>query len=103
MILPPEASTSTSFQSLHEAGASYARKDRRRARVGLGDGAQYLNGPGVPPSATRRVGTQPLQDRAPGDGGRCDARRRHRVELKASVIHERFVADHGFDGPYQRV
>ncbi len=26
MILPPEASTSTSFQSLHEAGASYAGK-----------------------------------------------------------------------------
>jgi transposase len=55
----------------------------------------------VPPAAPRRVGTQPrkIEHLAPV----VDAWLAADIGLRASVIHERLVAEHGFDGSYQRV
>src|SRR3954469_10460657 len=101
MILPPEAWMDLRrFKPLHEAGASLKEI---AAELGLDPRTvkKYLNGPPVPPSAPRRIGTQPrlIEHLAPV----VDAWLSADLSLRASVIHERLVAGYGFGGSYQRV
>jgi transposase len=90
------------FRVLHEAGASYAEIARecgcdwRTVRKYLAE-----DGVAVPPRAPSRAGTQP-QVIAPL-AGVVDAWLRRDITVRASVIHERLVAEHGFPGSYQRV
>jgi transposase len=90
------------FRVLHEAGASYA-EIARECRVDWRTVKKYLaqDGVALPPPAPSRAGTQPqkIGPFAPLVEGWL----RGEIELKASVIHERLVADHGFTGHYQRV
>lgn len=55
----------------------------------------------MPPVAPSRAGTQPRVIDA--FTGVVDEWLRHDVGLKAAVIHERLVAEHGFTANYQRV
>src|SRR3954467_8293713 len=101
MILPPEAWMDLRrFKPLREAGATWKEI---AAELGLDPRTvkKYINGPAVPPSAPRRVGTQPrlIEHLAPV----VDAWLAADITLRASVIHERLVAEHGFPGSYQRV
>jgi Transposase, Mutator family len=90
------------FRTLHAAGATYAEIGRecgcdwRTVRKYLAEDA-----PSVPPAAPPRAGTQPrvitpfvgvVETWLPAD-----------ITLKATDIHERLVAEHGFTGNYQRV
>ncbi len=90
------------FRALHAAGATYAEIARecgcdwRTVRKYLAEDA-----PAVPPKAPPRAGTQP-QVIAPYVGV-VEAWLRTDITLKASVIHERLVAEHSFSGHYQRV
>ncbi len=90
------------FRVLHEAGATYAEI---AAEVGCDwrTVKKYLleDGVALPPTAPSRAGTQP-QKIAPL-AGVVDAWLRKDIGLRASVIHERLVAEHGFTGHYQRV
>jgi len=64
---------------------------------------KYLrqDGAALPPRAPSRTGTQPrVIDRFAGP---VDGWLRRDITLRASVIHERLVAEHGFAGHYQRV
>jgi len=90
------------FRALHAAGVSIAEIARQTGH----DWAtvkKYLAGgaPPWPPRAPSRAGTQPLVI-APFTGV-VDGWLRRDVTLKASVIHERLAAEHGFTGHYQRV
>lgn len=90
------------FRALHAAGATYAEIARecgcdwRTVRKYLAEDA-----PSVPPAAPSRAGTQP-QLIAPFIPV-VESMLRADITLKASVIHERLVAEHGFTGHYQRV
>src|SRR5919201_5905534 len=89
------------FKALAEAGATWAEIARE-----TGDDwrtvKRYLStdAPAAPPAPAKR-----------GPGPRMidpyahliDAWLRRQPKLKASVIHERLVAEHGFQGHYQRV
>src|SRR4051812_47849213 len=101
MILPPEAWMDLRrFKPLRDAGATWKEI---AAELGLDPRTvkKYLNGPPVPPSAPRRIGTQPrlIEHLAPV----VDAWLSADLSLRASVIHERLVAGYGFGGSYQRV
>lgn len=90
------------FRVLHEAGASYA-EIARECRVDWRTVKKYLaeDGVALPPAAPSRAGTQP-----PKIGPFAELVEkwlRGEITMKASVIHERLVADHGFIGHYQRV
>jgi hypothetical protein len=90
------------FRGLHAAGVSIAEIARETGH----DWAtvkKYLagDGPVAPPRAPARAGTQPLVI-APY-AGVIDGWLRRDVTLKATVIYERLVAEHGFTGHYQRV
>lgn len=91
------------FRVLHEAGASYAEIARecgcdwRTVRKYVAE-----EGPSVPPSAPARVGTQPQVITAAFEAV-IEAWLRGDLSLKATVIHERLVAEDGFTGAYQRV
>src|SRR4051794_38764576 len=90
------------FRALHEAGASYAEIagevgcDWRTVRKYLAE-----DGVATPPRAPSRTGTQP-QKIAPF-AAVVDQMLRQDLSLRASVIHERLVADYAFAGHYQRV
>ncbi len=90
------------FRALHTTGATYveiAREcgcDWRTVRKYLAE-----DSPSVPPPAPPRAGTQPKV--ITPFVGVVEAWLRADVTLKASVIHERLVAEHGFTGSYQRV
>jgi transposase len=90
------------FRALHEAGATYAEIGRecgcdwRTVRKYLTEDA-----PSVPPSSPPRAGSQPKL--ITPFVGVIEAWLRADVTLKATVIHERLVAEHGFSGNYQRV
>jgi transposase len=90
------------FRSLHAAGASYAEIGRecgcdwRTVKKYLAEDAEP-----VPPTGPPRAGTQPRK--LARLEGVVEAWLRGDVTLKASVIHERLVAEHGFEGHYQRV
>lgn len=91
------------FRSLYEAGAGYAEIarecgcDPRTVRKYVAEDA-----PSVPPAAPPRAGTQPRVI-TPAFGALIEAWLRVDLSLKATVIHERLVAEHGFTGAYQRV
>jgi transposase len=90
------------FKVLHEAGASFAEIARdcgcdwRTVR-------KYLLEDGLvgPPQAPARAGTQPRV--ITPFVAVVEAWLRRDLSLRASVVHERLVAEHGFTGSYQRV
>lgn len=90
------------FRALHVAGASYAEiarecgRDWRTVKRYLAADAEP-----VPPTGSRRAGTQPRVI-APFVAV-VEAWLRRDVTLRASVVHERLVSEHGFTGSYQRV
>lgn len=90
------------FRVLHEAGASYA-EIARECGVDWRTVKKYLaeDGVALPPRAPSRAGTRP--PKMAGFRHLVEAWLRKDVTVKASVIHERLVADHGFTGHYQRV
>lgn len=91
------------FRALHAAGATYAEIGRecgcdwRTVKKYLAEDAPTT----PPPAGTSREGTQPklITEFVPV----IEAMLRKDITLKASVIHERLVAEHGFTGHYQRV
>lgn len=91
------------FASLHESGTTYADiarecgVDYRTVKKYLAAGATA-----VPPRGTSRMGTQPSVITSIVEA-RITAMLRADVEMKASVVHERLVAEDGFTGHYQRV
>lgn len=90
------------FRSLHDAGVSYV-EIARQCGVDWRTVRKYLavDGVAVPPVAPSRAGSQPQVIAAFTPV--VDAWLRADLGLKASVIHERLVAEHGFTGSYQRV
>jgi transposase len=103
MILDPESWMDLRrFRSLHASGVSIAEIARETGHHWR-TVKKYLNedGPGVPPSAPPRVGTQPRVIEP--FVAVIEAWLRSDVTLRGSVIHERLVAEHGFSGSYQRV
>ena len=90
------------FRALHERGATYAEIaaevgcDWRTVKKYIDEGATS-----VPPKGPSRRGCLP-QAIAPF-AGVIDAWLRTDITLRASVIHERLVAEHGFTNSYQRV
>jgi transposase len=90
------------FRALHAAGSTYAeiarecRCDWRTVRKYLAEDASS-----VPPTAPPRAGTQPKL--ITPFVGVIEAWLRADITIKATVIHERLVAEHGFTGNYQRV
>ena len=94
MILPPEAWMDLRrFKPLRDAGATWKEI---AAELGCDPRTvkKYINGPAMPPSAPRRIGTQPrkIEHLAPV----VDAWLAADITLRAAVIHERLVAEHGF-------
>src|SRR4051794_32299834 len=103
MILDPESWMDIRrFRALREAGVSIAELARETGHDWK-TVKKYLaaDGPVAPPAAPPRKGTQPLAI-APFVGV-VDAWLRRDIALRASVIHERLAAEHGFTGHYQRV
>ena len=103
MIVDPETWLNIRrFRVLHEAGASYAEiarecgVDWRTVRKHLAE-----DGLAGPPRAPSRAGTQPRK--ITPLAGVVEQWLRRDITLKASVIYERLVAEHGFTGHYQRV
>ena len=90
------------FRALHEAGATYAEIGRecgcdwRTVRKYLAEDASS-----VPPPSPPRAGTPPRV--ITPFVGVVEAWLRKDLTIKATVIHERLVAEHGFTGSYQRV
>jgi len=101
MILPLEAwMVLRRFKPLREAGATWKEI---AAEVGCDPRTvkKYINGPQTPPGAPPRIGTQPrkIEHLAPVVDGWLATE----ITLRATVIHERLAAEHGFTGSYQRV
>jgi len=92
------------YRALHEAGASISAIARETGRDWR-TVKKYLTRDGgeeaAPPQGSPRRGTQPRKIDAVAEV--VDAWLRADVRLRASVIHERLVAEYGFDGSYQRV
>lgn len=90
------------FRSLHVAGATYA-EIARECGCDWRTVKKYLaeDAPSAPPVGPPRAGTQPRA--MAGLEHVVEAWLRVDIELKASVIHERLVAEHAFAGHYQRV
>jgi transposase len=90
------------FRALHEMGATFAEIGRecgcdwRTVRKYLAEDAAS-----VPPVGPPRAGTQPLliTPYVP----LVEAWLRADLTIKATVVHERLVVEHGFTGHYQRV
>lgn len=90
------------FRALHDAGVSISEIGRETGHDWKTI-KKYLSadGPVTPPVAPPRAGTQPrLIDPFVEV---VDAWLGKKITLKASVIHERLVAEHEFTGNYQRV
>lgn len=101
MILPSEVWMDLRrFKPLREAGATW-KEIADELGVDPRTVKKYIDGPPVPPAAPRRIGTQPrlIEHLAP----LVDAWLAGDLTLRATVIHERLVAEHGFTGSYQRV
>ena len=89
------------FKALAEAGATWA-EIARETGYDWRTVKRYLasDAPATPPApAKRRPGPRKIDPYA----HLVDAWLRAQPLLKASVIHERLVAEHGFFGHYQRV
>ncbi|GAA0969578.1 hypothetical protein GCM10009555_016950 [Acrocarpospora macrocephala] len=103
MILDPESWMNIRrFRALHEAGATY-KEIAEACGVDWRTVKKYLTEPvgATPPAAPSRKGTQP-QVITPYTGV-IDAMLRADLTMKASVLYERLVAEHGYDRSYQRV
>src|SRR5512144_3175098 len=103
MILDSESWTDLRrFRALHRAGASIAEIARETGHDWK-TVKKYLaeDAPTAPPRAPSRAGAQPPKI-APL-AGVVDGWLRADLTLRASVIYERLVAEHGFSGHYQRV
>ena len=103
MILPVEAWMDLRrYQPLRDAGATW-REIADEVGLDWRTVKKYLStdAPAGPPTAPSRTGcvTRKIDAVAPV----IDAWLAADPRLKASVIHERLVAEHGFDGHYQRV
>jgi transposase len=89
------------FRALHVAGATYAEIARecgcdwRTVRKYLAEDA-----PSAPPASPSRAGTQPKV--ITPLVAVIEAWLRADITLKATVVHERLVDQHGFTGNYQR-
>lgn len=89
------------FRALRGAGVSISAIARETGHDWKTVKKYLADEQGAPPVAPSRKGTQPRKiDRF---AGVVDAWLRADIGLKASVIHERLVAEYGFDGNYQRV
>jgi transposase len=89
------------FRALFESGASYA-EIAAACGVDWRTAKKYLQQPaGAPPRATSRQGSQPRVIEP--FIAVVDAMLRRDIRIKASVVHERLVAEHGFAHTYQRV
>ncbi len=91
------------FRALHEAGAVTYAEIAAETGCDWRTVKKYLDAdaPAFPPAGSSRKGTQP---RKIGPfTGLIDSWLRADVRLRASVIHERLAAEHGFEGSYQRV
>ena len=103
MILPVEAWMDIRrFAPLRAAGASW-KEIAAEAGCDWGTARKYLSedAPAGPPVAPPRKGTQPrLVDPFVKV---IDGWLEQDPRLRASVIHERLVADYGFSGHYQRI
>jgi transposase len=103
MILAPEKWMDLRrFKPLLAAGATY-KEIAAEVGVDWRTVRKYLSEEAVsaPPAAPRRVGTQARKIDAVAH--LVDAWLAEDLSLRASVIHERLVADYGFSGHYQRV
>ena len=89
------------FKALAEAGASWA-EIARETGYDWRTVKRYLaaDAPAAPPAPARRG---PGPRKTDPFAHLNDAWLRAQPRLKASVIHERLVAEHGFTGHYQRV
>jgi hypothetical protein len=89
------------FKALREAGASYAEIARVTGRDWR-TVKKYLDAEA--PALPLKIAGPPVTGSQGGRvrGGDREMLRRE-PRLRASVIHERLVADYGFDGHYQRV
>ena len=89
------------FRALHAAGATYA-EIARECGVDWRTVRKYLaeDAPSAPPPSPSRAGTQPKL--ITPFIGVVEVCLRADITLKAAVIHERLVAEHGFTGNYQR-
>jgi transposase len=90
------------FKPLRDAGATY-KEIAAELGVDWRTVRKYLaaDAGAAPPAAPARVGTQARKTDAVAH--LIDAWLEEDLTLKASVIHERLVADYGFGGHYQRV
>ena len=88
------------FAVLRDAGATYSEI---AAEVGCDwrTVKKYLNADGMPPRATTRKGSPPA--RITPLAAVVEGWLRADITLKGSVIHERLVAEYGYDASYQRV
>ncbi len=103
MILPGETWMDLHrYKPLRDAGATW-REIADQVGVDWRTVKKYLSGdaPTGPPVAPSRKGT--VERKVDAVAPIIDAWLRADRKLKASVIHERLVAEHGFDGHYQRV
>jgi transposase len=89
------------LRALRDAGGTWAEIGRE-AGCDWRTAKKYLQAtaPAAPPSVARRAGQPRLIDPFTGV---IDEWLRRQPRLRASVIHERLVAEHGFSGNYQRV
>lgn len=91
------------FRALQSAGAATYIEIARECGCDWRTAKKYLEaGPAaLPPAAPSRAGTQPrvIEEFT----GVVDTWLRREPRLKASVVHERLVAEYGFTGHYQRV
>jgi transposase len=102
MILDPEEWMDLRrFRALYEAGVSISAIARETGHDWRTVKKYLTLQRAVPPVAPSRRGTQPRVVEPFVEV--IDAWLRADVELKATVIHERLVADYGFTGHYQRV
>ena len=91
------------FKALRESGTTYA-DIARECGVDYRTVKKYLavDAPTLPPVGSPRVGTQ-SRVITPVLEAQIRSMLKRDVGLKASVIHERLVAEYGFTGHYQRV
>lgn len=89
------------YRALRDAGATWAEIARESGHDWR-TVKRYL-GPGAPVRPPRQSPRPPQPKVIDSHAHIVDAMLRNEPRLKASVIHERLVADHGFAGGYQRV